>query len=65
MILGGLGASGADLAKKFENLAKIYVGLFAFGSPFSTIIVKMWASENRLFFSPCIFGPKPAQGLPE
>ena len=65
MILGGLGASGADLAKKLEKVAKIRPGIFAFWDPFSTSIVKMWASKNRLFFGPCMFDPKSAQGPPK
>ena len=31
---GGLGASGADLAKKLENVPKFYAVLFPFGGPF-------------------------------
>ena len=62
MILGGLGASGADLAKKVEQcIIKLRVRIPYWG-PFSTIIAKMWASKNRLFFRPCIFGQKSAQG---
>ena len=65
MILGGLGASGADLAKKLENVIKFYARLDLFGGPFLTIIAKMWASKNRLFFRPCICGQKSAQGPPK
>ena len=65
MILEGLGTSGADLAKKLENVAKIYATNVPLEGSFSTIIAKMWASKNRLFFRPCIFGPKSVQAPPE
>ena len=65
MILGSLGASGADLAKKLENVLKICLEGDHFGVPFGVIIAKIWALKNRLFFRPCIFGPKSAQGPPK
>ena len=50
--MGGLGGSGADLAKKLENVAKIHPILFAFGVHFRPLSPKSGHPKIDCFSDP-------------
>ena len=68
MILGGLGASGADLAKKVENVPKIYGGSFSIlGVIFDNYRQKVGIRKSTVFrtlhFRPKIGPEAPKVGI--
>ena len=64
MILGGLGASGAALAKKLEKVAKIRPKVFAFGGHFRPLSQKCGHRKRDCFSDPA-FSAQSRLGAPK